>query len=206
MNLAGRRRSHEPSLAFQPDLLGAASRTPEGFRYLGDLLFPEEEASLARELEALPFKPFDFHGYEANRRVVGFGFRYDYSRREVVEAPPVPSFLEPLRLRIGEAFDRPAETFEQILINEYRPGAGIGWHRDKPQFAEVVGVSLLAPCNFRLRRKSGESWDRFSLTVEPRSAYLMTGPSRTVWEHSIPPLDRHRYSITFRTFAEPRRG
>ena len=120
-----------------------------------------------------------------------------------LEAPPVPSFLEPLRLKIGEAFDRPAGTFEQVLINEYRPGAGIGWHRDKPQFAEVVGVSLLAPCNFRLRRKSGKSWDRFSLTVESRSAYLMTGPSRTVWEHSIPPLDRHRYSITFRTFAGP---
>jgi alkylated DNA repair dioxygenase AlkB len=205
MNLAGRRR--EPSLAFQPDLLGAPSRTPEGFRYLGDLLSAEEEDALARELEALPFAPFDFHGYEANRRVVGFGFRYDYSRREVVEAPPVPSFLEPLRLKIGEAFDRrPAEAFEQVLINEYRPGAGIGWHRDKPQFAEVVGVSLLAPCNFRLRRKSGDAWDRFSLTVEPRSAYLMTGPSRTVWEHSIPPLDRHRYSITFRTFAKPPQG
>jgi alkylated DNA repair dioxygenase AlkB len=169
-------------------------------------LSAEEEDSLARQLEALPFAPFDFHGYEANRRVVGFGFRYDYSRREVVEAPPVPGFLEPLRLKVGEAFDRPAETFEQVLINEYRPGAGIGWHRDKPQFAEVVGVSLLAPCNFRLRRKSGETWDRFSLTVEPRSAYLMTGPSRTVWEHSVPPLDRHRYSITFRTFAKPPRG
>jgi alkylated DNA repair dioxygenase AlkB len=206
MNLAGRRRNDERSLAFQPDLLGASSGMPEGFRYLGDLLSAKEENALARELEALPFTPFDFHGYEANRRVVGFDFRYDYSRREVVEAPPVPSFLEPLRLKIGEAFDRPAETFEQILINEYRPGAGIGWHRDKPQFADVVGVSLLAPCNFRLRRKSGETWDRFSLTVEPRSAYLMTGPSRTVWEHSIPPLDRHRYSITFRTFAKPPRG
>ncbi|MFZ2105905.1 MAG: alpha-ketoglutarate-dependent dioxygenase AlkB, partial [Roseiarcus sp.] len=136
---------------------------PEGFRYVGDLLSVEEEEGLARELEALPFKPFDFHGYEANRQVVGFGFRYDYSRREVVEAPPVPTFLDPVRQRIGEAFDRPPEDFEQVLINEYRPGAGIGWHRDKPQFGEVVGVSLLAPCNFRLRLRSGEAWDRFSL-------------------------------------------
>jgi alkylated DNA repair dioxygenase AlkB len=156
MNLAGRRRNHEPLLAFQPDLLGAPSGMPEGFRYLGDILSAEEEDSLARELEALPFKPFDFHGYEANRRVVGFGFRYDYSRREVVEAPPVPSFLEPLRLRIGEAFDRPAETFEQILINEYRPGAGIGWRRDKPHFTDVVGVSL------RVRSKVMQSRCGFS--------------------------------------------
>jgi len=92
------------------------------------------------------------------------------------------------------------------LINEYRPGAGIGWRRDKPHFADVVGVSLLAPCNFRLRRKSGDSWDRFSLTVDPRSAYLMAGPSRTIWEHSIPALDRHPYSITFRTLAKTSRG
>jgi hypothetical protein len=88
MNLAGRRRNQEPSLAF-PNLFGVPSRMPEGFRYLGGLLSAKEEDGLARELEALPFTPFDFHGYEANRRVVGFGFRYHYSRREMVEAPYV---------------------------------------------------------------------------------------------------------------------
>jgi alkylated DNA repair dioxygenase AlkB len=174
---------------------------PEGFRYEPDLLSPDEEEALAGELAALPFKPFDFHGYLANRQVVGFGYRYDYDRRAVVEAAPLPPFLEPLRSKIADVFNRPAEAFAQVLINEYRPGAGIGWHRDKPQFDEVVGVSLLAPCVFRFRRRSGETWDRRSLTVEPRSAYLLSGPSRTVWEHSIPALDRRRYSITFRTLA-----
>ena len=108
------------------------------------------------ELAALPFKPFDFHGYQANRQVVGFGYRYDYDRRAVVEAPPLPLFLEPLRAKIADSFDRPADAFTQVLINEYRPGAGIGWHRDKPQFDEVVAVSLLAPCVLRFRRRSGE--------------------------------------------------
>ena len=88
-----------------------------------------------------------------------------------------------------------------MLINEYGPGAGIGWHRDKPHFEHVVGVSLSSPCVFRFRKKMGDSWERMSLPVEPRSAYLMTGPSRHVWEHSIPPLDQHRYSITMRTLA-----
>ncbi len=119
----------------------------------------------------------------------------------MVEAPPLPSFLEALRRKIAERFEREVNTFRQALINEYRPGAGIGWHRDKPQYGEVVGVSLLAPCVFRFRRRAGETWDRRSLTVEPRSAYLLTGPSRTIWEHSIPAVDRHRYSITFRTLA-----
>jgi len=205
MNVATRRKIGPLSANGSEDLFGSSSRSPEGFRYLADLLTPEQEESLARELVALPFKPFDFHGYQANRQVVGFGFRYHYGSRQVVEAPPLPLFLEPLRRKIAEAFDRPAEAFEQVLVNEYRPGAGIGWHRDKAQFDEVVGVSLLAPCTFRFRRKTREGWDRVSLTVEPRSAYLLSGPSRTVWEHSIPPLDRHRYSITFRTLAAARR-
>jgi alkylated DNA repair dioxygenase AlkB len=133
--------------------------------------------------------------------VVSFGYRYDYDRRTVVEAAPFPPFLLSLRSKVGETFGSPADSFRQVLINEYRPGAGIGWHRDKAQFGEVVGVSLLAPCSLRFRRKAGDIWERASLKVEPRSAYLLSGPARAVWEHSIPALDRLRYSITLRTLV-----
>jgi alkylated DNA repair dioxygenase AlkB len=201
MNVVTRGKAPAHSTSGPDDLFGPSSRAPEGFRYQTGLLTVEQEEGLASSLAALPFEPFDFHGYKANRQVVGFGFRYDYGSRQVVEAPPLPPFLEPLRQKIAEAFDRPADAFQQVLVNEYRAGAGIGWHRDKAQFGEVVGVSLLAPCTFRFRRKRGEGWDRVSLTVEPRSAYLLSGPSRREWEHSIAPLDRHRYSITFRTLA-----
>jgi alkylated DNA repair dioxygenase AlkB len=204
MNAVSRRRIRSSSTNGSEDLFRSPSRLPEGFRYQADLLSASDEELLERELAGLPFEPFDFHGYQANRMVVAFGFRYDYGRRDVVEAAPLPSFLEPLREKIAAAFNRPVEAFRQVLINEYRPGAGIGWHRDKREFDEVVGVSLLAPCTFRFRRKSGEGWDRISLIAEPRSAYLLSGPSRTVWEHSVPPLIRHRYSITFRTLAAAR--
>ena len=204
MNTAKRRQISTPSTSALEDLFSSPDRLPEGFRYQADLLTVPEAERLAQDLAGLPFKPFDFHGYKANRQVVAYGFRYDYASRVVVEAAPLPSFLDPLRQKIAEAFDRAPEAFQQVLINEYRAGAGIGWHRDKPDFDEVVGVSLLAPCTFRFRRKSGDGWDRISLTVEPRSAYLLTGPSRTVWEHSIPPLDQHRYSITFRTLRAAR--
>ena len=133
--------------------------------------------------------------------MVSFGYRYDYDRRAVVEASPFSSFLVSLRNKIAAIFDRPAETFRQVLINEYRPGAGIGWHRDKAQLDEVVGVLPLAPCVLRFRQKSGETWDRASLMVEPCSAYLLSGLARTVWEHSIPALDQLRYSITPRTLV-----
>jgi alkylated DNA repair dioxygenase AlkB len=200
MNAPSRRRLRSSSPSAQSDLF-ALRGLPEGFRYHPDVLSFEQEEALAREVAALPFKPFDFHGYLANRQVVSFGYRYDYDRRAVVEAAPFPSFLISLRAKIAETFARPAESFRQVLINEYRPGAGIGWHRDKAQFDEVVGVSLLAPCVMRFRRKAGETWDRASLRVDPRSAYLLSGPARTVWEHSIPALDRHRYSITLRTLV-----
>jgi alkylated DNA repair dioxygenase AlkB len=201
MNAPSRRRLRPSSPSAQSDLFAAPARLPEGFRYHPDVLSFEEEEALAREVAALPFKPFDFHGYLANRQVVSFGYRYDYDRRAVVEAAPLPSFLVSLRRKVAAIFDRPEDAFQQVLINEYRPGAGIGWHRDKAQFDEVVGVSLLAPCVLRFRRKAGETWDRASLSVEPRSAYLLSGPARREWEHSIPALNRLRYSITLRTLV-----
>jgi len=88
---------------------------------------------------------------------------------------------------------------QQVLVTEYEAGAAIGWHRDKAVFAEVIGISLLSACTFRLRRKAGTTWERASITAEPRSAYLLSGPSRTEWEHSIPAVEELRYSITFRS-------
>ena len=190
--------------AVQADLFGAPASLPpadmpEGFSYQPDLIARDEERELIRRIRDLPFKPFDFHGHLANRQVVGFGLRYDYERRQVLEAPPIPDFLMPLRARVAAFAGVPSAGFAQVLINEYRPGAGIGWHRDKPHFELVAGVSLMAPCSFRLRRRKGAAWERKTIEVEPGSVYLMAGPARDEWEHSIPPVARHRYSVTFRT-------
>ncbi|RWE57171.1 alpha-ketoglutarate-dependent dioxygenase AlkB [Mesorhizobium sp.] len=197
-------KTKQPEFAGQGDLFRAPNDLPEGFHYQPELITAEEEAVLVRQLESLAFHPFDFHGHLANRRVAGFGLRYDFDQRKVVEAPPIPAFLMPLRDKVAAFARLPADAFGQVLINEYRPGAGIGWHRDKPQFDAVAGVSLLAPCSFRLRRKNGAGWDRQTIIIEPRSAYLMTGPARTEWQHSIPPLSEHRYSITLRTLHPQR--
>ncbi|MFC3204961.1 alpha-ketoglutarate-dependent dioxygenase AlkB [Aquamicrobium soli] len=186
----------------QGDLFGRKDDLPEGFRYQAEVVTADEEAELLGHLQALPFQPFDFHGHLANRQVVSFGLRYDYERRVVVEASEIPRFLIPLREKVAEFAGRPATAFAQILINEYREGAGIGWHRDKPHFEEIAGVSLLAPCSFRLRRRNGTKWERKTIVVEPKSAYLMAGPSRNEWEHNIPPVAAHRYSITLRTLRE----
>lgn len=179
----------------------AASALPEGFAYREDAISPEEEQELVGCFEALPFTPFEFHGFLGKRRVVSFGWRYDYAGRSLRNSEPIPPFLFPLREKAAEFAGVPSESLQQILINEYGPGAGIGWHRDRPIFQDVIAVSLLTPCVLRLRRKQGPGWERASRQVRPRSAYLLRGPSRADWEHSIPPVDQLRYSVTFRNFV-----
>jgi alkylated DNA repair dioxygenase AlkB len=181
----------------QPELFATL---PEGFAYREDLLSPADEAGLVRQIEALPFKPFEFHGHLGKRRVVSFGWRYDYSGRALRESTAPPGFLLPLREKAAAFAGVDADGLRQTLVTEYAPGAGIGWHRDKPMFEDVIAISLLAPCALRFRRARVKGWERASVAVAPRSAYLLRGPARRVWEHSVPPLQALRYSITFRNF------
>jgi alkylated DNA repair dioxygenase AlkB len=188
----------------QLGLFGAppASAFPSGFKYAPDLITRDAERALLAHIRELPFKEFEFHGYLGKRRVVSYGWRYDYAERRVHQAADMPGFLIPLRERAAAFAGLAADKLQQALVTEYEVGAPIGWHRDKPEFGAIVGVSLLAACTFRLRRKVGETWERFSIVAEPRSAYLMSGAVRTEWEHSIPPVSALRYSVTFRTVGE----
>jgi alkylated DNA repair dioxygenase AlkB len=172
---------------------------PEGLRCRAEVLTGDEERDLVARLAQLPLTPFDFHGYLANRRVVSYGFRYSYEEGSLHPAEKMPAFLLAVRERAAAFAGIEPTKLVQSLINEYRPGTAIGWHRDKPVFGDVIGISLNAACLLRFRRKSGPSWERYSLAAEPRSAYLLRGPARTVWEHSIPAVTALRYSITFRT-------
>jgi alkylated DNA repair dioxygenase AlkB len=188
----------------QLTIFDTKQRLPEGFRYEPDLVTPEDEAGLLQAIRELPFKNFEFHGFTGKRRVVFYGWRYDFNESTVKEAEAIPSFLLPLRERAARFAAIEPDALQQVLVTEYTPGAAIGWHRDKGVFGDVIGVSLLSACVFRLRRKVGTRWERASLTLEPRSSYLLRGPSRTEWEHSIPAVDSLRYSITFRTMRSPR--
>ena len=175
---------------------------PEGFAFQENIISPEDEATLLGRFSCLPFKEFQYQGFEGKRRVVSFGWRYDFNDRKLYQADELPGFLIPIRVAAASFAGMPAEKFVQALITEYTPGAGIGWHRDRPQFGEVIGISLRAGCTFRLRRKQGEKWLRTSLQAPPRSAYLLSDLARSEWEHSIPPVQDLRYSITFRNLRK----
>jgi alkylated DNA repair dioxygenase AlkB len=196
--VAGRCSRYVPSMPTAPPEL------PEGFAYQPDLITPDAERLLVERLGALPLKAFDFHGFEARRRTLSFGWHYDFDRSSLKQADAIPEWLLPLRESAARFAGLAPEQLPHALVLEYGPGAAIGWHRDKAVFGDVIGISLLAPCRFRLRRKAGAKWERASLLLEPRSAYLLRGPSRTEWEHSIPGVEHLRYSITFRSLARER--
>lgn len=179
-----------------------AAGAPAGLVYRPDFVGAGEERALAGRVADLPFRPFEFHGFTGNRRTVSFGLHYAFDGSGLREAEPVPDWLDPLRERAAALAGRESEEFVHALVIEYPPGAGIGWHRDRPVFGDVVGISLLAPAPLRFRRRSGPGWERFTLTAEPRSAYLLQGEARHEWEHSIPQLETLRYSVTLRTLRE----
>jgi len=186
-------------MAYQMELFEVPLVLPPGLRYQRQWISPSEENELLGEICQLPFKDFEYHAYTGKRRTVSFGWSYDFVHEKLEKAEEIPGFLLPLR-ESAAAFARlSSKELEQVLVTEYSPQAGIGWHRDKGAFEQVIGVSLLAPCQFRLRRKNGGKWERATINVEPRSIYLLSGPARTQWEHSIPPVDELRYSITFRS-------
>jgi alkylated DNA repair dioxygenase AlkB len=186
----------------QADLFETASEYPAGFRYAPDFISRAEERRLVEHLQRLEFKPFEFQGFLGKRRVVSFGWRYDFNGGGLTKIDDMPDFLLPLRDRAGAFAGLPPTDLQQVLLTEYQPGAPIGWHKDRSVFGDVVGVSLLSACTFRFRRKAGAGWERSSLVLAPRSAYLLHGPARTAWEHSIPVVTELRYSITFRNFRD----
>ena len=185
----------------QRDLFAEAPELPEGMRYLPELISEQEQQALLQALPGFPFKEFEFHGFLGKRRTVSFGFHYDFNGGGLKKAGDIPEVLSPIQERAACFAGLEHSALEHALLIEYGPGAGIGWHRDRPQFGDVIGISLLSPCIFRLRRKQGEKWERHSIIAGPRSAYLLRGASRTEWEHSIPPVDQRRYSITFRSLS-----
>lgn len=171
-----------------------------GLELHGSLVSADEERALVERCRALELAPFQFQGWEGKRLTRSFGWHYDFAKGTVGAAEPIPGWLLAVRDRAAAAFGRDSGRFEQALVIRYDPGAGIGWHRDRPLFDEVIGVSLASPAvmAFRRRRADGK-FERVKLPLEPRSAYLLAGEVRSEWQHGIAAHDSLRFSLTFRS-------
>src|SRR5215217_7050495 len=167
---------------------------PAGFSFEPGFVSAEEERALIERITDLPLEPFQFGAFEGKRRVASFGWRYDYSQQSLKKSEELPAWIAPVIAKVETFAELPAGSIRQVLFTEYDAGVGIGWHRDKPHFDQVFGLSLVSACKFRFRRRTQGGWQRYALEAEPRSIYLMTGASRHSWEHSIPPVQKKRYS------------
>jgi len=173
-----------------------------GLAYRRDFITQAEHDCLVTELGKLDLAPFRFHGWLGNRKTQTFGWRYDFDDASFSPAEPIPDWLQPVRARAAAFAGLAPEQFAHVLLARYDPGAGIGWHRDRPQFEKVVGISIGAPATMRFRQRVADGFRRANVHLEPGSAYLLSGEVRWDWEHSIAPGDALRFSITFRSLSE----
>lgn len=183
----------------QSELFGADAPVVPGLAFVPDAVTAAEEAQLATRIDAAPLKPFEFGQWRGKRLTTHYGRAYDFSRGRLDEAPPLPDWLIALRDKLAPLAGLAPQALQAALLIRYDPGAGIGWHRDRPQYGEVLGLSLGADCTMRLRRRTEAGFERRSLPLPARSLYCLSGEVRWEWEHSIVPLTETRWSVTFRT-------
>jgi len=186
-------------MAIQGDLFGTDEPAVPGLRLVPGALAPAEEAGLIARIDAAPLAPFRFGQWRGRRLTAHYGSAYDYQRARVTPAPPLPDWLLGLREALAPLVGLAPEALSQALLIRYDPGAGIGWHRDRPQYGEVLGLSLGAACTMRLRRRTETGFERRAVALPARSLYRLSGEVRWDWEHSIAPLAESRWSVTFRT-------
>jgi alkylated DNA repair protein (DNA oxidative demethylase) len=193
-------------MAIQPDLF-AFDPAPQpaplpGLRFAADVVTAAEETALIAGIDGVALAPFRFQGWLGKRLTASFGWHYDFDSARVAEAEPIPGWLLPVRERAAAFAGLAADDLVQALLIRYDPGAGIGWHRDRPVFDHVVGISLgvAAPMRFR-RRLDDDGFARRTLPLPPRSIYHLAGEARYGWEHSIAELEQTRWSVTFRSLA-----
>lgn len=173
----------------------------EGLRYAEEAISIAEERTLLDRLMPLDLAPFRFHGWVGNRRTQSFGWRYDFDDASFSPTDDIPDWLKPLRARAASFSGLDPDLFVQALVARYDPGAGIGWHRDRDVFDQVVGISLHTPARLRFRRRTATGFNRVSQEVLPRSIYLLSGEVRHDWEHSIAAGEELRFSVTFRALS-----
>jgi len=191
----------------QADLFGtpaadAAPALPEGWRYAADFISAADEAALLATIATMPLQEARYKAWTAKRRTANFGTAYDYDTHELLARTEVPESLHGLRARAAAWVGLPDDAFSSALVAEYRPGTPLGWHRDVPDFEIVFGLSLGTACRMRFRRYppvAPKKADVLSIELAPRSAYVLRGPARWDWQHSIAPTPSLRWSITFRT-------
>ena len=148
-----------------------------GAAIVPDFVTPAEEERILLRIGAAPWLT------ELSRRVQHYGYRYDYRGASRPEpAAPFPRWAEVMADRLREHFAGALPV--QCIVNEYRPGQGIGMHADHRDFGDVVAsLSLAADWPMRFRPRSVRPYARDGLpgdevVVLPRRSVLVLAAPR----------------------------
>ncbi|MEC3950168.1 alpha-ketoglutarate-dependent dioxygenase AlkB [Sphingobium sp. HWE2-09] len=166
------------------------------------MLTDAEEAALIRHIDGAALTPFRFQQWTGKRLTYSYGWNYDFEHVRFAPAEPMPDWLLDVRQRASAFAGLAANDLVQALLIRYDPGGGIGWHKDRPVFEHVVGISLGNEAVLRLRRRNAAGFERAKVSLPPRSFYHLSGEVRHGWEHSIAPMEVPRWSITFRSLSD----
>jgi len=172
-----------------------------GMVFADEFVSAAEEADLIAHIDGVDLSPFKFQQWTGKRLTRSFGWSYDFENGRFAPTEALPGWLEPVKARAARFAGLDPDDLVQALLIRYDLGAGIGWHKDRPVFEHVVGISLGADATLRLRRRSVAGFDRVKVDLAPRSIYHLSGEVRRHWEHSIAPMDVPRWSITFRSLS-----
>ncbi len=173
-----------------------------GLVICADFLSAADEAELIAHIDAESLSPFKFQQWTGKRLTRSFGWSYDFESGSFAPTEPIPDWLQAVKARAAAFAGLATDELVQALLIRYDPGAGIGWHRDRPVFEHVVGISLGNAATLRLRRRSDGGFDRAKAELLPRSIYHLSGEVRHHWEHSITAMDQPRWSVTFRSLSD----
>lgn len=194
----------------QADLFGAlpprsepVRAYPPGLVVRPAFITAGEEAAVIARIDAAPLTPFRFGQWEGKRLTTSFGWGFDFNTGRMRAADPIPDWLLSIRERAAQFAGLRSDDLSQALLIRYDPGAGIGWHKDRPHYDKVIGLSLGVPAKMRFRQRQPDAgFRRASALLDARSVYLLDGDVRQTWEHSIAPMEQPRWSITFRSLSD----
>jgi DNA oxidative demethylase len=173
-----------------------------GLDYRDAFVSEAEERALIGHIDGGELSPFRFQQWTGKRLTHSYGWSYDFETGRFARAEPLPNWLIPLKVRAARFADLDPDDLVQALLIRYDPGAGIGWHKDRPVFEHVIGISLGSEVAMRFRRRAPKGFERVSVPLAPRSIYHLTGEVRHEWEHSIAPMASPRWSVTFRSLSD----
>lgn len=173
-------------------LLGR-SKAPEGLTYVPDFISEQQEKEFVEYIDKQSWDT------SISRRTQHYGFRYHYGKKSISEekVPDIPEIFDSVLDKLKTHFDGGKPN--QMIINEYKPGQGIGAHIDHVgNFGPVVAsISLLSTTEMDFRYQE----QLYTQKLRPKSAVVLSGDARYKWSHAIKPknVNFRRISLTFRT-------